>query len=254
MLQIVEYKITYDGENVKDENCKIQTNNEKKMCTVSSFLFTFFLIPQITFSVDKEMKAPIHLYYELNNFYQVSFNVILHNQNHRLYVNSRDDNQLRGEEVDISTLQTNCGNKTYDGELILNPCGSIANSFFNDVYHLKSDDYVLNEHDIAWKYDRDKYSNPSEYDETKYKYLQFFVSYHHYRYQSYPDIIPKDKVDDITSASYYGGGVQNEHFIVWMRVAALPRFRKLYGRIEKDIPAGTKLEVEIEASRIGRLI
>lgn len=145
------------------------------MCTVSSFLFIFFLIPQITFSVDKEMKAPIHLYYELSNFYQVSFNVILHNQNHRLYVNSRDDNQLRGEEVDISTLQTNCGNKTYDGELILNPCGSIANSFFNDVYHLKTDDYVLNEHDIAWKYDRDKYSNPSEYDETKYKYLQILI-------------------------------------------------------------------------------
>ena len=68
------------------------------------------------------------------------------------------------------------------------------------------------------------------------------------RYQSYPELIPKDRSDDITSASYYGGGVQNEHFIVWMRVAALSRFRKLYGRIEKDIPAGTTLSFEIEAS------
>jgi hypothetical protein len=26
-----------------------------------------------------------------------------------------------------------------------------------------------------------------------------------------------------------------EHFIVWMRTAGLPNFRKLYGKIEEDI-------------------
>lgn len=40
----------------------------------------------------------------------------------------------------------------------------------------------------------------------------------------------------------------NEHFIVWMRAAALPRFRKLYGRIESDLSAGSQVEIEIEAS------
>ena len=68
------------------------------------------------------------------------------------------------------------------------------------------------------------------------------------RYQSYPDLIPKDKSDDPHSASYNGGGVENEHFIVWMRAAALPHFRKLYGRIEQDIPANTDLKVRILAS------
>lgn len=30
----------------------------------------------------------------------------------------------------------------------------------------------------------------------------------------------------------------NEHFMVWMRTAALPTFRKLWGRIENDLEEG----------------
>merc|ERR1719330_1256909 len=36
-------------------------------------------------------------------------------------------------------------------------------------------------------------------------------------------------------------GVTNEHFVVWMRNAAYPTFRKLYGYIDRPISAGTKL-------------
>ncbi len=38
----------------------------------------------------------------------------------------------------------------------------------------------------------------------------------------------------------------DQHFIVWMRTAALRNFRKLWGRIEQDIPAGATLTVLVQ--------
>ena len=37
----------------------------------------------------------------------------------------------------------------------------------------------------------------------------------------------------------------DEHFIVWMRPAGLPNFRKLWGRIEMKLEAGTRVKVKI---------
>lgn len=39
---------------------------------------------------------------------------------------------------------------------------------------------------------------------------------------------------------------QQEDLIVWMRPAALPTFRKLYGKIEVDLEANDKITVVIE--------
>lgn len=57
-----------------------------------------------------------------------------------------------------------------------------------------------------------------------------------YLYETYPMVV--SPID----------GVMNEHFVVWMRVAALPQFRKLYGYIERTIPAGSTLTFAIEAN------
>lgn len=38
--------------------------------------------------------------------------------------------------------------------------------------------------------------------------------------------------------------LENEHFVVWMRTAGLPKFRKLWGRVRQDLTPG-KYTVEI---------
>jgi hypothetical protein len=47
-----------------------------------------------------------------------------------------------------------------------------------------------------------------------------------YLYESYSKIVKASE------------GVKNEHFIVWMRTAGLPTFRKLYGKISTDLKKG----------------
>jgi len=92
----------------------------------------------LTFEIDKDIGSDkLYLYYELDNFYQ----------NHRRYVKSRSDTQLRGEVsispgASSSSLETSCDplNSTYvggkAGNRVYYPCGLIANSYFNDGIQL----------------------------------------------------------------------------------------------------------------------
>ena len=43
-------------------------------------------------------------------------------------------------------------------------------------------------------------------------------------------------------------GVENEHFIVWMRIAATSKFRKLYGWVDRPIEKGEVLSFRIRAN------
>lgn len=169
---------------------------------------------QVTLAITEKMKAPVYIYYEMHNFYQ----------NHRRYVKSRSDEQNRG---DAAGAMSSCEPKVYtggDSKLEVSPCGLIAWSFFNDTYSMSMNGQNLpfSEKGIAWTSDRkEKFGN------------QVALNF-----------------NDIPE--YRGGGTitgpvnENEHFIVWMRTSALPTFRKLYGKIDQDLEAGSLITVDID--------
>eukprot|EP00033_Pygsuia_biforma_P000516 GCRY01000606.1.p1 GENE.GCRY01000606.1~~GCRY01000606.1.p1 ORF type:complete len:317 (+),score=16.46 GCRY01000606.1:239-1189(+) len=161
----------------------------------------------VNIEVEETMKQPVYMYYKLTNFHQ----------NHRRYVQSRSDKQLKGEDVSWSDLEECDPLKAVDGQnnesLWYNPCGLIAYSMFNDTFSLATNDgeeINLDGKGISWESDREgKFKNPSQ------------------SYGTRPPYWPPG-VDD----------VENEDFIVWMRVAGLPTFRKLYRKINQDLSPG----------------
>jgi len=72
-------------------------------------------------------QGKVYMYYGLSNFYQ----------NHRLYVMSKDSNQLAGGLMSgqVTTMLTKSSCYPYVGDVRRNvvyaPCGLIANSLFN---------------------------------------------------------------------------------------------------------------------------
>ena len=56
---------------------------------------------------------------------------------------------------------------------------------------------------------------------------------------------------DVTSACCAGPVREDEHFIVWMRTAALPNFRKLWGRVDQDLPANTQVSMQQTNKELG---
>jgi len=252
---VVEVSHQYDGVGMTND-CALTTADETATCTVN-------------LSVEKKMTAPIYVYYQLDNFYQ----------NHRRYVKSRSDDQLNGEFPSESDLESDCTPLyKYDDsgtEKYLNPCGLIANSYFNDVFEVSG--YDMTETGIAWETDVEyRYSQPEGFcyvetsitsasgceallsadsscpsslsettgtvdidtttsSDTNYCYYYPDTNTYYYLYQRYPQISPIK-------------GVTDEHFIVWMRTAALPDFRKLYGIIDTDIEAGTTVTINIDSN------
>lgn len=227
--KVVEYEIRYD---VPESDSKAPNMCGAQPCAVWKKI-----------EIEEEMKPPVYLYYKLENFYQ----------NHRRYAKSRDDNQLAGNDVAFSKLD-NCKPLRAKGDLqgeadqsaIYAPCGLIAWSMFNDTFNLYSADAgtdcsvdptvpgckpiclsglmssntvasECNKSGIAWKSDRDrKFKKPQEnYVQSKYGDLEYYKGEE--KGTSEGHIIPIQTDED---------------FMVWMRTASLPTFRKLYRRFE----------------------
>lgn len=176
-----------------------------------------------TLNIKKSLSPPIFIYYQLDNFFT----------NHMNYVKSRSYEQLRGENISTSAAEGNCKDmaynyehfktfvkedenfdsyiRSYTGEkmnkkLIMDPCGLIAKSMFNDTFSLESSKgkkIEILETEIARKIDvENNYKNSLNYKNTQWL----------------------DK--------------ENEHFMNWMKMETFPKFLKKWGRIESDISEG----------------
>ncbi|KAL6894206.1 hypothetical protein ACP4OV_008304 [Aristida adscensionis] len=159
------------------------------------------------------MRAPIYVYYELENFYQ----------NHRRYVKSRNDKQLRYGAKYMCDSQDPV-QWDNDGRPIV-PCGLVAWSLFNDTYGFTrgSKEITVNRKNISWKSDREHKFGKNVYPS-------------HFQNGS---LIGGGKLDPHVPLS------EQEDLIVWMRVAALPKFRKIYGVIEEDLSVDETITILI---------
>lgn len=176
----------------------------------------------IKFTPKQDFHTTIYIYYQLENFYQ----------NHRRFARSRNTNQLAGQAISLGQAQRDCDpisqnkhlikGKSWDGvpldpEAVANPCGLLAKYMFNDTFKLYEDEQLTRqieiiEHGIAWVEDKG------------------------IKFKRAPNSRAVQWLDP-----------EDEHFIVWMRVAGLPKFRKLWGKLEShDLKAGENYYLEIQ--------
>lgn len=167
-----------------------------------------------TLRVMKRMKQPVYVYYQLENFYQ----------NHRRYVKSRSDSQLRSPKYENQV--GSCKPEDDIGGQPIVPCGLIAWSLFNDTYVLSRNNQriAVNKKGIAWKSDRE----------------------HKFGKKVFPKNFQKGNLTGGASLDPNIPLSEQEDLIVWMRTAALPTFRKLYGKIETDLEAGDTISVTLQ--------
>lgn len=178
---------------------------------------------RFTFNLPRPVPKPSYLYYAVLNMHQ----------NYLPYVTSRSDKQLRGVTPKEIGEVENCFPKLYVDQFairtldnareadfniseILNPCGLTALSFFNDSFTLCHDTPRNNrepckrvvktsETGIAWDTDK-KY------------------------------VFNAGRAPHFTNET--NSLLDNEHFMVWMRLSGFSRVEKLYARIDESLPAG----------------
>uniref|UniRef100_A0A3P9JGI1 Cell cycle control protein n=1 Tax=Oryzias latipes TaxID=8090 RepID=A0A3P9JGI1_ORYLA len=187
----------------------------------------------IVFSIEKAFKGDVFIYYGLRNFHQ----------NLRRYMDSRDDGQMLGRKSNLKSPSSYC--KPFDVDekgVPIAPCGAVANSMFNDSFILTY--YTINgptvvpllRKGLTWYTDKNvKYRNPKMDNLTL---PEVFEGTTRPPYWQKP-VYQLDPFDPNNN------GFINDDLLVWMREAAFPNFKKLYGFLyrankpfTKGLPAG----------------
>lgn len=231
--RVLEYDLDYTDENCMSTNASQSGQSCAQVLQKANYTGISCRCVK-NFTLDKSFEGEVFFYYGLVNYYQ----------NHRRYVKSRDDNQLLGKTDRVVTECQPFQKATNGSDIDITPCGAIANSKFNDTLILKdsaNQQVPMTRLGIAWTTDKAvKFKNPPNPS-------IFFPS------NPRPPNWQKDAWElDPTDSS--NNGYENEDFIVWMRTAAMPTFRKLYRKLfsndssskyQNGLPNGTySLEID----------
>ncbi|GJJ12470.1 hypothetical protein Clacol_006712 [Clathrus columnatus] len=185
----------------------------------------------IQFDLPADLSPSVFLYYKLTNFFQ----------NHRRYVQSLNTDQLKGQIVSLSTLDSStCKPLSTVGAKAIYPCGLIANSLFNDTISnptllnpsggSQAIEYVFSDKGIAWPGEAKKYGA------TQYN-LSTIVPPPNWAKRFPNNYSSENPPPDFTT---------DERFQNWMRTAGLPTFSKLYGRNDTATMFKGKYNISIE--------
>lgn len=191
---------------------------------------------QLQFDIPEDMGPPVLFYYHLTNFYQ----------NHRRYVASFSDKQLRGEALTPDQIESSsCTPLTRDEQgRGYYPCGLIANSLFNDTFDSPVLQNVQNSSDFSQVYEMQNHTNiawasdGALYGKTKYTNFTDIVPPPNWRVR-FPNGYTPENVPDLS---------KDQAFQVWMRTAGLPVFSKLAQRNDTAPMKAGRYQVTINSN------
>lgn len=199
----------------------------------------------VSFILEKDMKAPIYFYYEIDNFFQ----------NHRKYLSSKSDTQLRnkGSSNDGDCKPIKNQPLPSGGSKTIYPCGLIARSIFLDRFTLsyvrnneltslceRCDNLLTQTNNITnnWQnyYDTNwKMKGISWKTDRDFKFKED-IKNKHVRFGEY-----QKRVTNISLPT-----LENEDLIVWMRPGSTQNIRKLHRIIKKEsLQKGDNITVTI---------
>jgi len=181
-------------------------------------------------NVDEDMHAPIYFSYELVNFYQ----------SHRVYLNSKSDDQLRGSVLNGQNCEPS---RNLNGKVIY-PCGLLPQSIFTDRFFLDverdGDTRMLcssifcprHESNISWENYWDLFHEDGTWERTG-----TWGGLSDSKYKT-PNEFPSAELYTQNSSFLDGTNLQlpypdNTDMIVWLHTAVEPTFKKPF-RVIKD--------------------
>merc|ERR1712012_1177280 len=173
------------------------------------------------------IQGPILIYYYIENFHQ----------NHRGYEDDRDDKQLAGKTIEGA----DCANNTRN----VQPCGFAANTMFTDK--------IVNIWDASRKSQVKsiQVNDPTPMNDPKLK-DNLSYSMEKYAYAA-PKTSSQPRKPERWARAMHKKYLENdpsfmEDFKVWMRLAPLPKFQKLWYRMGDQMDKLDKGTIEIDVT------